>query len=81
MSPDTDLTTTRTPKDRIVLYLQAARDAAKEQRDYYRSRANEIKTGDLNNPIHKREFESVIEDVNRFNFGVEQIEILIRYLG
>lgn len=68
------------PKDRIRLYLEAARAACTEQRDYYRNLANEVKTGDLNNPEAKIQLESVLEDHNRYQFGIDQIDILQRYL-
>lgn len=69
------------PKDRIGLYLDSARAACIEQRDHYKHQANEVKTGNLNDPEKKREFESVLEDLARFQFGIEQIELLQRYLS
>ena len=68
------------PRDRIRLYLEAARAACTEQRDHYKTVANEQKTGDLNDPAKRIAFESVLEDLNRFQFGIEQLDILQRYL-
>lgn len=80
MSDKKDPSTTLPPKDRINVFLNAARTSCIDMRDYYKGRVAEIKTGQLSDIDTVREFESVLEDMNRFQFGIEQIEILMKYL-
>jgi hypothetical protein len=75
----TDATQNLTPHEKIERLLKSARAILLSEREKISTRATEFQTGTLKTADNVREYESILEELNRYQYTAEMLDMLIKY--